>query len=250
MMMRFPRLILLVAILWATLNTTAYGQSGQCIMQVGAVNADRWVRGLVQTECASSPPWGNWGVTSNVGWRTNGDQFQGHEALGGHLQWASCATDFPPPDCDKYNRTNCTEQQSDAPADPNNLHGGFWDYINVSCPYDIDANGTCDIGGCLDTANYTLSNNWMSLYELDHPLLLLPHDLVTTLYFNDVTAYLSCDVWGCYDGSSAWEGESSQTSPVAEVSANLAVAVINIGFSDTWGQCADAGNYFPGYWCY
>jgi hypothetical protein len=126
--------------------------------------------------------------------------------------------------------------------------GGYWDYLLTMCPYDSNGDGACDTGGCLYVSSYTLGNNWMSMYELDHPPL-LPHDFVTTLYFPDVTANLSCTPFSCSDGSSPWAGPSSSTNPTTGVTAQLAVAVINIAFIDTWGDCFNAGYENPRYWC-
>src|SRR5262245_52386443 len=46
----------------------SYGQTGACRMQWGALNGQRMVQGTVHEECSLNGPWGNWGVTSNVGW--------------------------------------------------------------------------------------------------------------------------------------------------------------------------------------
>jgi hypothetical protein len=224
-----------------------YGQQGTCRMQWGAINGQRAVQGTVHTECSFvNGPWGNWGVTSNVGWASDGDQFMGWKRLDRHYQWNSCTNypKYPPGNCNYYNSESCTEQVT---WQGNGVHGGGWDYVFVSCPVDYDGDGACDAGGCLDASSYTLSNNWMSLYELDHAA---GDDFVTTLYFPDTTAYLNCTVWGCYNNAAEWVSPWYSTNPSTGVTAQLTVAVINISFVDIFGQCAALAQSHPEYNCY
>jgi hypothetical protein len=224
-----------------------YAQQGACRMQWGALNGQRAIQGTVHAECGVlNGPWGNWGVTSNVGWIQDGNQFMGWKRSDGHYQWNSCTNypRYPVGNCNYYNSASCTEQVT---WQGNGVHGGAWDYVFVSCPVDYDGDGACDAGGCLDASSYTLSNNWMSLYELDHGAW---DDFVTTLYFPDVTAYLNCTVWGCYNNAAEWASSWYSTNPSAGVSAQLTVAVVNINFVDIYGQCAQLAQSYPQYNCY
>jgi hypothetical protein len=238
--------LLVLALALEVFPSSLHAQQGACRMQWGALNGQRAVQGTVQAECSVNGPWGNWGVTSNVGWVRDGDQFMGWKRLDGHYQWNSCTNHprYPVSHCSYYNSANCTEQTT---SQGNGVHGGGWDYVPVNCPVDYDGDGACDAGGCLDASSYTLSNNWMSLYELDHGL---GDDFVTTLYFPDVTAYLSCTVWGCFNNAADWVASWYSTNPSTGVSTQLTVAVINISFVDIWGQCAQLAQSYPEYNCY
>ena len=165
---------------------------------------------------------------------------------GGHEQWMSCTnhSSTQTPNCNYYNASGCTQQETD---NGNNSHGGAYDSISVSCPVDFDGDGSCDAGGCMGVSSYTLSNNWMSMYELDHGW---GDDFVTTLYFPNVSVTLTCDVWGCDDVGSAWASPSSSTVPSTGVDARLALAVINIYFIDSYNTCEELAEYDESYDCY
>ena len=235
------RLLVLVGLLITV--PSSFGQI--CKLQYGGVNAARWITGTVQTECGFNGKFGNWGVTSNVGWISNGDQFQGWYPADGHEQWMSCTnhSSTQPPNPNYYNATGYTEQNTDK---GNNSHGGGWDSIGVSCPVDSDGDGSCDSGGCMDVSSYTLSNNWMSMYELDHGW---GDDFVTTLNFPNVSVTMTCDVWGCDDMGSAWVAPSSSTAPGTGVDARLALAVINIFFIYSGNTCEDLAELDERYDC-
>ena len=72
--------------------------AGQCVFQVRMVNHNRYVYKTEQ-ECGifHSSPWGNWGVSSNVGVKEDRNQFRGWYPLDGHLQWNSCSTGYVTP---------------------------------------------------------------------------------------------------------------------------------------------------------
>jgi hypothetical protein len=75
--------------------------AGQCVFQVRMVNHNRYVYKTEQ-ECGifHSSPWGNWGVSSNVGVKEDRNQFRGWYPQDGHLQWNSCSTGYLHPDLD------------------------------------------------------------------------------------------------------------------------------------------------------
>ena len=223
-----------------------HGQTGACRMQWGAINGQRTVQGTVQEECSLNGPWGNWGVTSNTGWVSDSNQFMGWKPLDGHYQWNSCTnySRYPVGNCNYYNSESCSEQVT---WQGNGVHGGAWENVLVSCPIDYDGDGACDAGGCMDMSTVTLSNNWMSLYELDHGV---GDDFVTTLYFPDVTTYLNCTVWGCFNNAAEWAPSWYSTNPSSGVSAQLTLAVININFVDLFGQCTSLARSYPQYNCY
>lgn len=91
----------------ASNNTSAESQPppGTCTIQRSFLNDDRHVPGPVFAECAGDPincfppaehsiPWGNWGVDSPLGGRTDSNQFWGYEYIDGNYQWDSCTTVF------------------------------------------------------------------------------------------------------------------------------------------------------------
>jgi hypothetical protein len=227
-------------------SSSLYGQAAACRMQWGALNAQRAIQGTVHAECGLNGPWGNWGVTSNVGWIRDGDQFMGWNRLDSHYQWNSCTNSsrYPSGHCSYYNSAECTEQVT---SQGNGVHGGGWDWVPVNCPVDVDGDGACDGGGCLEVSSYTLSNNWMSLYELDHGV---GDDFVTTLYFPDVVTNLNCTVWGCYNNAADWVLPWYSTNPSTGVTSQLTLAVINISFVDSYGYCAQLARSYQEYNCY
>ena len=73
------------------------GLRDECRVDTSFINVGRKITGAVAVECVQphSPPWGNWGVTSNTGGRRDADQFSGWKSKGGHRQWNSCTTNYP-----------------------------------------------------------------------------------------------------------------------------------------------------------
>lgn len=90
-----------------------------CVFYVRMLNSDRYLRGDTDQECGlpdGSPPWGNFGVDSNLASRADGYQYEGWKmADGWDNVWSACSTsdDYDPPDCRYYNANGCTEQQTD-----------------------------------------------------------------------------------------------------------------------------------------
>ena len=214
--------------------------AGQCVFQVRMVNHNRYVYKTEQ-ECGifHSSPWGNWGVSSNVGVKEDRNQFRGWYPLDGHLQWNSCSTGYVHPDldCRALNFPNsplpgttypypangypftdsypwndrvppnggdrCVDQYSPYGHD---VYGETRISLTVPDPADSNSDGILDSGGCLSLNGQTLTipNNYMTVYEMDTPD---SDDLVQTLYYPDVSVSLNCTVGTClavgdnnYDG--------------------------------------------------
>jgi len=241
-MKRWPELTISVLVFLSSLvqliPTPLY--AGQCVFQVRMINHNRYVYKTDQ-ECGlfHSTPWGNWGVSSNVGVKQDGNQFQGWYPQDGHLQWNSCSTGYVHPDldCRVLNFPNsplpgtaypyptngypftdlypwndrvppnggdrCVDQYSPY---GHNVYGETRINLTVPDPVDSNGDGILDSGGCLSLNGQTLTiqNNYMTVYEIDVPD---PDDLVQTLYYPDVSVNLNCTVGTClavgdnnYDG--------------------------------------------------
>jgi hypothetical protein len=212
-----------------------------CTLSVTGLNRSRIVYGDVNVECGRdihSAPFGNWGVSSNVGKTQDGHQFDGWchnhyvcdnqgncqtSCRDGWYEWNSCTDSpkFSPPNCTLYNAENCSLQVSSQDI---NVHGNTYLNVQTSCPFDSDGDGACDSGGCKDISSYTQPNHFMSLYELDP---FDRDDLVQTLYFPQLSVSLSCDSWGCPISGSQWAGPVAYDSPwwVPRVYAEVAIVV-------------------------
>ena len=132
-------LLLQLAVVSLLLNSFAAAQV--CRISVAGVNQARRVKGDVHVECPEdivhSPPFGNWGVTSNFGQKGDSHQFDGWchdtrvcdnagtcqtDCTAGWYEWNSC-TDHPlyrAPNCSLFNANSCTEQVSTTGT---NVHG-------------------------------------------------------------------------------------------------------------------------------
>jgi uncharacterized protein (TIGR03437 family) len=213
--------------------------------------------GPIHSECPVSihtPPFGNWGVTSNFGGKVDDHQFQGWchnsqicdndgncrtDCRDGWYEWNSC-TDirlYQPPNCTLYNSENCTQQVSTTGV---NIHGTRTVDVPVRCPADADGDGASDRGGCSDVLTFSNGTNFMSLYELDPTT---GDDLVQTLYFPEAALNMHCDVWGCLPVASAWLQPAFYQSPSspAKVYAEMAIQVNSATFIDTSRACRAAG---------
>lgn len=150
-------------------------------------NKDRRVPGPVNQECGwtlhNTPPrgFGNWGVDSNYGARTNAHQFAGWKDSRGKLQWQSCTSEHVPPDPDNYNDLGYTSQK----AAPDNVRT----YASLSQFHEDTA--------CIDvTAAYTFSTIDIDLWELDWPD---SDDYVGSIRYPGRTLVLDCeDDWNCH----------------------------------------------------
>jgi uncharacterized protein (TIGR03437 family) len=228
-----------------------------CRVSVSGLNRNRRVIGPVHTECPLSlhtPPFGNWGVTSNFGQKRDDHQFQGwcHETqvcdnngtchkdcLDGWWEWNSCTdiAQYKAPNCTLYNDAGCTQQVTTTGV---NIHGTRTVDLTVRCPTDTSGDGIADQGGCADLRTFSNGTNFMSLYELDP---ITGDDLVQTLYFPDNPVALNCDAWGCGPAQSDWVTPGFYDSPTspAKVFAELATSVNSATFVDTSRSCRAQG---------
>jgi uncharacterized protein (TIGR03437 family) len=228
-----------------------------CRISTSGLNQNRKVLGPVHSECPVSihtPPFGNWGVTSNFGSKVNDHQFQGWchnsqtcdnngncriDCRDGWYEWNSC-TDvrlYQSPNCTLYNSENCTQQVTTTGI---NIHGTRTVDLPVRCPADTDGDGVSDRGGCADVLTFSNGTNFMSLYELDPAT---GDDLVQTLYFPEPTLTMQCEVWGCLPMASGWLQPSFYQSPSlpARVYAEMAIRVDSANFIDTNRACRAVG---------
>lgn len=225
-----------------------------CRLSVAGSNRARKVTGQIHTECPEdiihSAPFGNWGVTSNFGHKSDGHQFDGWchnsqvcdnsgkctvDCTDGWYEWNSCTDNslYQPPNCSLFNTAGCSEQMTTTGV---NVHGTTFVDIPAACPSDSNGDGQPDQGGCKDVQQYASGSNFMSLYELDP---VCCDELVQTVYFPEANLKLSCDVWGCSPAQSEWLAPSFWDSPQtpAKVFAELSVGVNWGEFVDTAGVC-------------
>ncbi len=227
--------------------------SGQvCRFSIAGVNRNRRVIGEIAAECPDplhTAPFGNWGATSNFGPKRNGRQFDGwcHDTRicdnsgncrnvcrDGWYEWNTCTTHslFRAPNCTLYNSAECTEQVST--TDVNVLGTQTFD-VPVACP-STSTGSSFDRGGCADVPDYTRTDNFMSLYELDP---LTGDELIQSLYFPAISVPLRCTPWGCPPTGSEWVNPIRWDSPAtpAKVFAEMAIAVNSGTFVDSAGAC-------------
>lgn len=273
--MKTEKRISALLVLW--FSVTAAPLAAQvCRLSIGALNQSRKVLGPVNTECGGDPhycpfwiwpehsiPYGNWGVTSNFGQKQDGHQFQGwchnsfvcdnygncgYQCEDGWWEWNSCTSNsqFSAPNCYIYNYNGCTQQATTTGID---VYGGYYIDLSTSCPYDWNGDGACDSGGCLNMSSYSSGTAWMTLYELDG---CDEDELVQSLYFPSLTAYLTCDVSGCYAAGSSWVTPNFYDTPSWPplVDAQVAMAVNWGAYVDTNGYCAYLAQQDPRYNCY
>ena len=224
----FTLLIPLFLLVLVVASSAILHASGElyCTVTLKGQNRNRTVAGAVNVECGAgihSAPFGNWGVSSNYGGRTDTDQFRGWEDEDGpptKLQWNSCTTtvaQYHPPNCAYYNANGCTTQASSATV----THGVYsYRYAGNQCPQTLDPDDP-PLPGCsnMSGVSVTQSNNTMALYELDAPD---NDDLVERLYFPSTSVTLgSCNYWGCPERTSSWVDMTGSSTSSADVEAEL-----------------------------
>lgn len=224
-----------------------------CRLSVAGLNRNRKVVGEITAECPSpihTAPFGNWGATSNFGTSRDGHQFDGwcHEVRvcdnagncrqdcnDGWYEWNSCTNHqlYKAPNCSLFNSNECTEQVSTTGI---NVLGTQTVDIPVSCPMMTEGSGTLDRGGCSEVLNYSRSNNFMSLYELDP---VTGDELVQSVYYPGLLVPLKCNAWGCPSAGSDWAEPVSWDSPKspAKVFAEMAMIVNSGTFVDSGNSC-------------
>lgn len=221
-----PALLLIAYV--SCLIQPAFAQP-RCTVSVQMVNHNRYAYETAE-ECSRlfhSVPWGNWGVSSNIGSKQDTDQFKGWRQPCSQLkvEWNSCsensryrspnylnfpnqvvtypypANGYPFSDPYLWNDTvppfgSAYKVDQYSPCGPN-VYGGFQASITVALPVDYDNDGVFDAGGCADLDGYALNvqQNFMSVYELDAPD---SDDLIESLYFPDVSVNLSCTPDACF----------------------------------------------------
>lgn len=224
-----------------------------------------------------SVPFGNWGVSSNVGTRKDGHQFQGWD-YGSKIEWNSCTRDFPPGPCrDVITGYICVnpdgsvcpvmETVSEC-ASPCSLR----EVTETICPFynhnfdpaigfftqQITRTGENTYGGLtvsypVGCPRYDSSGVYVgggcrdvgqvSLAQNSMTLYELDpvdeHELVQALFFPNLNAALTCDEWGCPQVRSPWVGPTSYGTPAWPP---LVDAKISILVSGTY-LFGDCGNY-------
>jgi hypothetical protein len=259
--------VLFCAAAWLALASAPPPAAGQaCRVSMAGLNRARRVMGPVHTECPGSihtPPFGNWGVTSNFGHKLDGHQFDGwcrdryicdnqgycrRDCRDGWYEWNSCTDDqrFAGPNCTLYNSDSCTQQVS---ATDVNVLGTLYFDIPTDCPFDTNNDGACDSGGCRDVSNITYDTPFMSLYELDR---WGTDEIVQTLYYGTLAIFPWCEPWRCSAAGSSWETPTFYDNPSwpPKVDAHLAM-VLNWGsFVDRSGICAAYARSDPKYNCW
>ena len=203
------------------------------IVTLTGQNRNRTVAGVIQTECDPvaypvqwhDPPWGNWGVDSNYGGRSDTDQFRGWQHEDGpptKLQWNSCTLgnpNFAAPNCQYYNANGCMTQETE-PLSSVVTHGQMsYRYSATACPTPGTV-GNEQGNGCLDLEGTQASqtSNHMSLFELD----VEGDDAIERLYFPGTSVtFTGCTYEGCPERTSGWVDVSSDTSSAVDVDAQL-----------------------------
>jgi hypothetical protein len=232
MIKRPLKLLLFSLVVVMSADKSIFGQA-TCSFIVSMGNHNRYAYDTAE-ECwpnAHSVPFGNWGVSSNVGQKENGYQFRGWHPTcnvgpGTFVEWNSCSVDYvkPDPDCQRlnfpdpaglfpypqnnypfsdpffYNNTvppfgnsRCVDQFSPCGA---NVYGFASVTVGVSPQVDNNGDGIADAGGCSDLNGWSVGvqQNFMTVYELDSG----GDDLIESLYFPDTWAQLTCTPDACF----------------------------------------------------
>lgn len=225
-----PIIILVIfgTALFVPMLSEVYAQD-VCTISIRMVNHNRYAYDTDE-ECTRgvgpfghSVPFGNWGVSSNVGSKRDADQFKGWDKPCSEIkvEWNSCSVAYAKPDCglfnfpylgypfpangypfsDVYSHNDCAaggcicvDQYS--PCGKND-YGGVAINLQVNAPFDSDCDGIVDAGGCRDLNGLTITmrDNFMTVYELD------PwngDDLIQSLYFPDMSVTLTCTINNCF----------------------------------------------------
>ena len=226
--MKHPRIKFLCPLFLCLLACSVAQAQPRCVIRVELVNHNRYAYHTAE-ECEGgfhTAPWGNWGVNSNVGRRTDTDQFKGwkQNCSETKVEWNSCSArllyrspnylnfpsptvylgyplfypwrdvydwnDFVPP----FGISNNVDQYSPCGW---NSYGSTTLALPVTARVDTNGDGVFDKGGCLDLNGkpFTTTGNFMSLYELDSPD---SDDHIQTMLFPDLTATLRCTPDGCW----------------------------------------------------
>lgn len=228
-MLRLLFTLTFLLVSWAFSAQPAFAQV--CVFSAQFTNHNRYVY-RSDEECPGfhSAPWGNWGVSSNVGTKQDSYQFMGWKpdcnapASGDLIEWNSCTDSFRTPGehlnfpnpyvsypypangypysdpfthndyVPPYGSSYYVDQYSPCGA---GVYGGMQFYVGVSPAVDTNYDGIADQGGCKDLHGYGLrwSQNYMTMYELDP---WSDDDLVESLYYPDLDVILDCTPYDCF----------------------------------------------------
>ena len=261
----------IAGLLLVTMSSLQIAGAQVCRLSVAGLNQNRKVIGPVNAECPFSihtPPFGNWGVTSTFGQKSDSRQFEGWcrdtrvcdnngncsvHCRDGWYEWNSCtdAPQFRAPNLTLYNANNGTQQVT---ATGVNVHGTRIVDVPATCPVDANNDGVAESGGCESVKTHSSGVNFMSLYELDPGT---TDDLIQTLYFPEIVLATGCRTWNCAAVAGLWvtpNGYDSPTTP-AKVSAEVTILNNSGTFIDTGRSCGltalraetvSAANFKPG----
>lgn len=239
--------------LLAALISVPHGYGQYCRATISMINAARHVVGDVNAECPPSwhsATWGNWGVSSNFGGLSDGDQFRGWKVFGSQGQWNSCTRDhIRDTDLIYYNHDhNGNGLGDDQWQDSAHIYTGIQFDMWMDCPHDTDYDGQCDTGGCLDLRyGIGVGGQFLSLYELDWPD---GDDFITTLYVDSGCCSVtpSCTWDWCSEAYSAWYPTVSSTN--VNITANVIMKFWYAEFVDSNNYCEQLRYQYPEYNCY
>ena len=219
-----------------------------CAVTYEGQNRNRTVAGEVNVECGfayepHSAPFGNWGVNSFYGDKTDTDQFRGWKWEDGpstKRHWNSCTTRVPKyraPNCDYYNANGCTTQSRSETV----THGIVTFRSANQCPQNLDPDNPQPTG-CANWSSATVrvGNNNMELFELDSVTggrTGNDDDHVENLYFPSTSVtFTNCSYHGCPEKTSAWKQMTGSSSSSADVRAELRMKAK----AQVVGYCANA----------
>jgi len=155
-----------------------------------------------------SCPFGNWGVDSTYGSRSDTTQFRGWQSVDASAkrEWNSCTSSY-----EYYNNGPEQQRQASWPDDPRQWAGGWFEW-EVE-----DEEEGC---GALDGAPISFGSVAMNLYELD----LFVDEFVNTLTYPTHAMTLDCPNQGTCDGTSQWYTRSGYN-PNPEIDAKSRIIV-------------------------
>lgn len=162
-----------------------------------------------------SVPFGNWGVDSIWGSRTNGDQFAGWKDENGQQQWNSCTYERPAPDPNHYNEDMWTTQRTDV----------GWRTV-AGIPFLFEGIG-CEV---FDNYPITVQGVWMNLYELDG---CDEDEYVATMTYNELNALAHCSG---YQETSWCTSSGGAYLPSSVGPAGVVTAYATVGAGAYWGE--------------
>ena len=151
-------------------------------------------------------PFGNWGVDSAYGSRSDTTQFRGWEDAGGlQREWNTC-TGFH----DAFNNGTNQQRQDPWPTDPRQWAGGWMEW-----EVEDDSEG-CE---ALDGAPLSFDNIYMDLYELDW----IGDDYVDWLSYPTHGLTLDCSDPDTCEGTSQWYSRNGAGNPEIDAKSRMII---------------------------